>query len=156
RVGDRVVSLSDLGGREREPVDTPIAGSGLPAALALRGALAPGAVAETVDEAGTPTLSVARPARGTDWWLGAEVARDEVEAPAPARAVDTTALAVLVLLGLGLGGRLIAQRRALQIGQRERRQQRERLRSLAILEAIARSANEAIYAKDLDGRYVFC
>jgi PAS domain S-box-containing protein len=62
---------------------------------------------------------------------------------------------VLALLGLGMGLRLQWQRETLRSAQRERAGQRERLRALSLLEAIAQSSNDAIFAKDLRGRYAF-
>ena len=158
RVGDRVVNINDLHQRVNSSgrIDQPVASSTLPVARAMRGELTPDVVSEGIDYSGVPVLMVARPVKGTSWWLVAKVQLDEVDAPTRAHARVTLLLAVLALLGLGLASRLLAQRRALRVGQLERQAQRERLRSLAILEAIARSADEAIYAKDLDGRLVFC
>ncbi len=52
--------------------------------------------------------------------------------------------------------RFLVQRQALQLSTRERALQEERLKSLSLLEAIAQSAGDPIFAKDREGRYIFC
>ena len=158
RVDDRVVNISDL--RRRADtlgrINEPIATSGMPVALAMRGELPRGTAMRVKDYAGTEVMWCTRPVPGTDWWLVAKIDMDEVDAAAWEHARETALAALLALLGAALAGRVWAQRRLVQAAEQERREQRERLRTLALLEAIARSATDAIYAKDLDGRYVFC
>ena len=158
RAGDRVVNISDL---LRRPgslwrISEPIATSALPVARAMRGELPAGVVTRVVDYGGTEVLWCARRVAGSDWWLVAKMDMDEVDAPAWRRARETILAALLALLGAALATRLWSQRRLVRLAEQERGEQRERLRALALLEAIARSASDAIYAKDLDGRYVFC
>ena len=50
---------------------------------------------------------------------------------------------------------LEAQRQALVQAHRERAEQRDRIKALGLLEAITESSNDTIFAKDLQGRYVF-
>ena len=158
RVGDRVVNISavrkqaDSVGR----VSQAIATSALPIARAVRGEVPRGVATHVVDYEGAPVLWVGRPVAGTDWWLVAKIDMDEVDAPAWARARETGLEALLALLGAALAARLWSQRRLVRQAEHERHAQRERLRALALLEAIAQSASDAIYATDLDGRYVFC
>ncbi len=47
-----------------------------------------------------------------------------------------------------------ALRQALAASRRERRSQEEKLRALRLLDAIAESSNDAIFAKDTEGRYL--
>ena len=159
RVGDRVVSLSELHPRRggaSGPIDEALATSSLPVAQAMRGELASRVVSQGVDYLGAPVLLVAQPVRGTSWWLVVKLQLDEVDAPTRERAWRSVVLALLAAMGVVLALRLVAQRRVLETGQRERVEQLERLRSLALADAIARSAGEAIYAKDLEGRYIYC
>ena len=158
RVGDRIVNISDVGHNPDSlgTVNEPIATSTMPAARVARGELPRGTAVRVTDYRGVAVLWVARPVAGTAWWLVAEMDMDEVDAPAWQRARETALAAVLALLGMALAWRLLAQRRLVRQAVRERREQRDRLRALALLEAIARSASEAIYAKDPEGRYVFC
>ena len=158
RVGGRVVNISDV---RQQPdsvgrIDQLVATSSLPIAQAMRGEVAPNVVVQARDFGGRDALSVSRQVAGTNWWLVAKIDVDEVDAPVRAHARATLTAAVLALLGLALAARLWVQRRAIVLGEGERLEQRERLQALGLLEAIARSASDAIYAKDLEGRYVFC
>jgi PAS domain S-box-containing protein len=158
RVGDRIVNISEVRHKPDSlgTISEPIATSPLPVARAARGDLPSGVATQVVDYWGERTLWAARPVTGTDWWLVAKLDMDEVDAPAWDRARKTALAALLALLGVALAARVLAQRRLMRQAEDERLDQRERLRALALLEAIARSASDAIYAKDLDGRYVYC
>jgi len=158
RVGDRIVNISALHKQADSVgrIDQPGATSTLPVARAVRGELPRDVAIEVTDYEGTPVLWVGRPVAGTGWWLAAKIDMDEVDAPAWARARETGIEALLALLGAALAARLWSQHRLIRLAEHERHAQRERLRALALLEAIAQSASDAIYAKDLDGRYVFC
>ena len=158
RVGDRIVNISAVGKQADSVgrISQPIATSALPIARAVRGEVPRGVATHVVDYEGAPVLWVGRPVAGTDWWLVAKIDMDEVDAPAWARARETGLEALLALLGAALAARLWSQRRLVRQAEHERHAQRERLRALALLEAIAQSASDAIYATDLDGRYVFC
>ena len=158
RLGDHIVNVSEIRNHPDSIglIDAPVATSELPIARDARGELAPGVAVPATDYWGARVLWVARPVVGTDWWLSAKIDMDEVDAPAWERARETALAALLALLGVALAARLLAQRDMVRRVEGERREQRDRLRTLALLEAIAQSANDAIYAKDLDGRYVFC
>ena len=158
RIGERIVNISAVHGDADSlgRIDEQVGASALPIARAVRGELPRGVATRVVDYAGRDVLWVARPVPGTGWWLVTKMDMDEVDAPAWERARETGVAALLALLGAALGGRVWAQRRVVRQAERERREQRERLRALALLEAIAQSASDAIYAKDLEGRYVFC
>ena len=158
RVGDHVVNISDV---HREPgnlgrISEPVATSKLLVAQAIRGELPRGVALRAANFWGNEVMWAARPVPGTDWWLVARMDMDEVDAPAWERARETGLAALLALLGAALAARVLSQRRLMRQGAEERHEQRERLRALALLEAIAESASDAIYAKDLEGRYVFC
>ena len=158
RVDGHIANISDL---RHQPgsvgaVNELVATSTMPVARVARGELPRGTAVQVTDYSGAPVLWVGRPVAGTDWWLVAKMDMAEVDAPAWARARETILAAVLALLGAALAWRLLAQRRLVRQAERERRDQRDRLRALALLEAIAQSASEAIFAKDLEGRYVFC
>ena len=158
RVGDRVVNISEVRrqadslGRISEPMAT----SALPVARVARGELPRGVAVRVVDYGGEPVLWVAHPVAGTDWWLVAKMDMAEVDAPAWQRARETGLAALLALLGAALAGRVWSQRRLVRQAEDERAEHRDRLRALALLEAIAQSATDAIYAKDLDGHFVYC
>ena len=158
RQGNRIVNISELRGQPGSVgrVSEPAGTATLAIARAMRGELPQGVAVRAVDYAGADVLWVGRPVPGTAWWLVAKVDMDEVDAPAWERARETGLAAVLALLGAALAIRLWSQRRLVLQAEHERHEHRERLRALALLEAIAQSASDAIYAKDLEGRYVFC
>ena len=158
RVGDRVVNISEV---RHEPgslgrISEPVATSSMPIARAARGELPRGTATRVRDYRGTEVMWCTRPVPGTGWWLVAKIDMDEVDAAAWDHARETSVAALLALLGAALAGRVWAQRRLVRAAEQERLEQHERLRALALLEAIAQSATDAIYAKDLDGRYVYC
>ena len=158
RRGGHIVNISDV---QRQPgslgsISELVATSTMPIARAVRGELAPGVPARVIDRWGSEVLWCARPVTGTDWWLVAKMDMAEVDAPAWARARETGVAALLALLGAALAARVWSQRRLVREAEQERHAQRERLRALALLEAIAQSATDAVYAKDLEGRYVYC
>jgi two-component system sensor histidine kinase/response regulator len=158
RTGGRLVNISDI---RRLPgsfggIDEAVETSRLPIARVMRADLARDVATEAVDYRGIKVLFVGRQVAGTDWWLVAKIDLDEVDAPAGDHARKTLMAAALALLGAGLAGWGWSQRRAIAQGRLERHDQRERLQALALLEAIAQSASDAIYAKDLEGRFVYC
>ena len=158
RTGGELVNISAVHG---EPgslgrIRASIASSSLPAARLARGDLPRGTPVQVVDYWGKRVMMVGRPVPGSDWWLVAKTDLDEIDAPVWMRAAETAVAALLALLGAWLAARLWSQQRTLEAERGERRHALERLREAALLEAIARSAEDAIFAKDLDGRYVFC
>ena len=157
QVGERVVAFSDV---RLPPADAsrpsvPIASSGLALARLLRGEIRVDSVVSALDYRNVRVLSTLRRVAGTDWWLEAKIDQAEVDAPAWVEAAWTLAVALLALLGMGLASRMWHERCALADALRERTRQRERIESLGLLEAIAQSSNDAIFAKDRRGCYVF-
>ena len=158
RVDDRVVTVSDVrhqadgAGRFSEP----LASSKLVVARLMRGEVTAGKVIEAVDYRGAKVMGIAQPVRGTDWVLVSKLDLNEVDGPSWAAAGWTLATTVLALFGVALSSRLWMQRQALGVAARERVEQGARLKALGLLEAIAQSSDDAIFAKDQRGRYVFC
>ena len=155
--GERLLALSDVRGQPDSAgqLGDVLATSRLPPALVMRGEVRPGQPMQVSDYRGVPVLAVGRPVRGSDWWLVAKQDVAEYEQPAWRQARLVAAVAALALLGLGLGSRLWWQRLALQQARREGDAQRQQLNALGMLDAIANSSLDAIFAKDLQGRYVF-
>jgi PAS domain S-box-containing protein len=157
RIDDRIVTVSDVlrqpdgSGRLSEAFAT----SALPPARLLRGEATAGQVFQASDYRGVPVLAIVQPIRGTDWLLVSKQAVREVDAPAWTAGAWTLATTALVLFGVALATRLWMQRQALGVAERERIAQAARLKALGLLQAIAESSDDAIFAKDLDGRYVF-
>jgi PAS domain S-box-containing protein len=157
RDGDRLVNVSDLRGQADSAgqVTQPLASSALPAALAMRQEAQPGEAMRAVALDGSAVLATARPVRGTDWWLVAQQSLAETEAPAWRNLRWTLTTAAFALFGLWLAARLREQHGAIERSRALQDEQRERLEALAMLEAISRSSNDAIFAKDTESRYVF-
>jgi PAS domain S-box-containing protein len=155
--GDRVVTLSELRQRPDAAVryGEPIASSGLPLARLLRREVRAGEVIEARDYRGARVMATLRAVQGTDWWLVSKIDLAEVDAPAWRYAGWTAVAVLLALLGVWQAARVDRQRRQLADAQRAQQQQAERLQALGLLEAIAESSNDAIFAKDMAGRFVF-
>jgi PAS domain S-box-containing protein len=143
RVDDRLIAQS---ARRRQPdaagrLSLPWRDSPLPLARVLRGEARADEVLPGVDSDGHGVLATVRAIEGSDWWLVAQVDQHEVDAPAWATTRWTLAALLLGLLGGALALRVWGQRR--------------RLEAVNLLEAIAQSSSEALFAKDLEGRYIF-
>ena len=136
------------------PLSVAWAQSSLPIAQTLRGERKPDVAARGTDYRDEPVLAVVRKVQDSDWWLVVKMDQAEVQAAAWATARWTIAAALLALAGFTLALRLWAQRQKLQLAEYDHQQQQERLRALGLLEAIAESSDDAIFAKDLEGRYV--
>ncbi|MEK8050310.1 ATP-binding protein [Ideonella sp. DXS22W] len=122
----------------------------------LRGELPFSRAAAGQDLAGRPVLGVVRPVPGTDWYLMVQLEQQVLQAQSLRSASGILALAVLAVLGLTVGSARLQDRRALAEARIRQAEQAERLRALALLQAIADSSGDAVSAKDLDGRYLLC
>ncbi|WP_127995689.1 PAS domain-containing protein [Piscinibacter defluvii] len=149
RVGSTVV---DVFGERPRSLDDP----DLLVARALRGELAYGAVDAGQGLMGGPVLGTVRPVAGTDWYVFARVARAELQREVVLRSAWTAAAGALALFSVFVGQALWQGRRALQRVRQDRDQQREQLRAAALLQAVADSSGDAIFAKDRAGRYLMC
>ncbi|MEP6504441.1 MAG: PAS domain-containing protein, partial [Betaproteobacteria bacterium] len=158
RVGDEFSNISDLHGEPASlgRIHGSVASSDFAVARLMRGDLPHGVPVEALDYRGVRVLLVGRQVAGTGWWLVAKADLADVDAPAWQHARETLLATLLALLGAALAARVWSQRRTIDEQQRERAAQLERLRALAMLEAITRSASDAIFAQDLEGRYVYC
>jgi PAS domain S-box-containing protein len=149
RAGDQIV---DAVNGDPHPLSQPE----LLAARALRGEVPLGRAAEGVDFQGHAVLGVVRQVPGSDWFLVAKIDHREVQAAAWRSGVWIMATGTLLLLGCGVFAFLLQERRALQRSLAEQAAQDEQLRGLSLLRALAESSNDAIFAKDLSGRYLLC
>ncbi|MDB5820197.1 MAG: sensor hybrid histidine kinase [Rhizobacter sp.] len=157
--GGRLANISELQqahGTTRE-IDQPLATSSLLVARYARGEADPQSIMRSADETtGHEVIAASRRVDGTDWWLISRIDLAEVDAPAwqNARlAMIAAACALLVTWVLGL---LWAQRRHVEWVRQQATNQQDRLQTLALLQSIAHCSAEAIFAKDLDGRFIFC
>ncbi len=108
-----------------------------------------------VDYRGVPVIGAARAITGTDWDLVTKIDRAEVFANARDE-IAWVILAGLLMLAVATAGvRLLHQRHKLDLIKHVGEAQLEQLRALRLLASIADSSNDAILAKDLEGRYLF-
>ncbi len=132
----------------------PITTKRLLAAQVLRGEVKPGNLVEGEDYRGVPAFGVPRAIPGTDWFLISKIDRSELYAEAinALSWIGLTGLLALLMVLTGLY--LLKQRRRLSVTLGMREAQLERLHAVRLLAAIADTSSDAIFAKDLEGRYV--
>ncbi|HEY0857187.1 MAG TPA: EAL domain-containing protein [Albitalea sp.] len=156
REGDDLVFLNEVsGGRGDTHTHVALASSPLAAAQLFAPAGAPQDVLDGQDASGQPSLAAAVPVPDTDWFVLAELPKGDLDAKVWQ---DAAWIAVVDALALALAGAalyLVWQRRALQIERHQRADQEDKLRAWRLLDAITNGSTDAIYAKDLDGRYLF-
>ncbi|MEK8033484.1 PAS domain-containing protein [Ideonella sp. DXS29W] len=157
RVGDQLVNLSDVRHRPGSAgqLGQSLRHSPVAVARALRAEALPGGVMQSVDYRGEEVLASVRPVRGTDWWLVSKVDVREVDRPVWTTAAWTLLSGALALIGFGLASWQWHHRQRLAQARRDRAQNEARMETLGLLEAIAHSSSDAIFAKDGQGRYVF-
>ncbi len=142
--------LLGLRGGNPRPLDSP----DLVAAKVIRGDAPAGQVLAGQDFRGQQVLAVVRPVAGTDWYLVARVERADVTAAWASSAVWILAAGALALFAAAVGAHSLRERQAAQIAELQRAEQGEKLRALALLDGIAASSTDAIFAKDRAGRYL--
>ncbi|MDI4634916.1 PAS domain S-box protein [Pelomonas sp. V22] len=120
----------------------------------MRGELPANGLIDALDYRGEPVLGVARRIAGSDWILVSKVDRAEVDARAvPTLAWIAACMAAAVLV-LAVSRRFGLQAAALRDLQAERSAREQRMHGLEILLAVADASSDAIFAKDLQGRYL--
>jgi two-component system, sensor histidine kinase and response regulator len=154
--GDEVVFLNEL----RHQLDTagklrvPVAERQLIAAKVLHGEAGLGSLVEGVDYRNVPVMGVVRAVRGTDWFLVAKMDRAELYGETKRDALWITLAGLLSLFLAAICVFLIRQHQELATSVREREIQKEKLHALQLLDAISEGSADAIFAKDLEGRYL--
>lgn len=156
RDGEHVVYLNDLrhASDAAAALRRPLSQPDLLAGKVLRGEASAGQPLQGVDYRSMPVLGVAKAVKGTDWFLIAKMDREEIFAESTRDAVWIALAGILALFMVAAGGVLIRQRQHLMKSLKEREAQAERLRNLQLLDAIANSSTDAIFAKDQEGKYI--
>ncbi len=149
RRGDRLVGAF---GAQPLPLSTP----DLLAARVVRGDAPMGKATAGLDFRGTPVLGAVQPVTGTDWFVVSKIDRAEVDAGRRTDAAWIVASGVLALFVAGAGTLILRERRIATAAQAARALQDERMRSLLLMQGIADGSSDAIFAKDLEGRYLLC
>lgn len=156
RDGGDVVFLNDLRHRPDRLVNfaAPVSTARLLAARVLRGEAGQDGLVEGADYRGVPSLGMARPVPGTDWFLMAKLDRAELQGGAIAESAWIGLVGLLALFVAGAAVYLLRQRQELAVAARVQQAQAERLRALRLLAAIADSSDDSIFAQDREGRYI--
>ncbi|GGY22302.1 PAS domain-containing protein [Paludibacterium paludis] len=130
----------------RLPVNSPT----LLAARLLRGEAHPGEPVTGSDYRGHSVIGVIRNVNGTDWYLVAKMDVPEMYAEALTDGVWVGLAGLLAMFIIAL----LRQRELLFLAGQTSRSQEERLHAMQLIGEIADSSEDAIFAKDLEGRYL--
>ena len=133
-----------------------LATSRLPVAQVLRREQSFGMAIDGVDFADRPVIGVVVPVRDANWYLTAQVDRQDFISALWREQGWIAASGAFALFGVGVMGYLSRQRRALAAARTDQAAQEDRLRALGLMQAIAESSTDAIFAKDRQGRYLMC
>ncbi|MFZ1642463.1 MAG: PAS domain-containing protein, partial [Candidatus Contendobacter sp.] len=156
RDGDQILYLNELRHQANTALKLrlPVTGSQLLAAQVARGEVALGDLIEGVDYRGVPALGVARAVPDTGWFLVAKLDRAELYAEATGDIIRITLTGLLALFGIAASAVLFRQRQQLAASLREQALQAEKQRVSQLLDAIAQNSTDAIFAKDVESRYL--
>jgi len=156
RDGADVHYLNDVrhGGIKVLELRLPLVNGELMAAQVLRGEAAAGDIVAGRDYRAVATLGVAQAVHGTDWFVLAKLDRSELHAEAVRDSIWIGLAGLLALFVAGAGYYLQRQRGQLELAERIRNEQDEKLQALQLLNAIAESSDDAIFAVDEAGRYL--
>src|SRR5512143_476724 len=146
--GDKVVGTFGRG--KPQPLSAPR----LLSAQAIRGEQPLGVAFDGVDFRGVPVTGVVRRVRGTDWYLAVKVDRSELRALAAANAAWIVAAGALALFALALGLYAARGRESLRVALAQGSEREEKVRALALLNSVAESSTDDIFARDLHGRFL--
>ena len=145
--GDQVVGML---GQNPLPLATP----DLLAARVIRGDAPEGVALDATDFRGIPVLGVVRRIPGSHWYLVAKVDRADIIAEVTRDSVWIVATALLLLFAAGTGLYLLRERQELRYALLRRTEHAATIKALRLLDAIAESSTDAIFAKDRAGRYL--
>lgn len=156
REGDQVLFINELRHRASSALTLrmPLASPDLLAAKLLRNEAPQGDAVDGRDYRQVPVLGVMRAVPGTDWYLVAKINQAEVYGKAVKEAVGIGLAGLFALFLAGAGVVLLRQRQQLAFADGIRETQADLLRVLNLLEAVADGSADAIFAKDLEGRYI--
>jgi PAS domain S-box-containing protein len=154
KVGGRLEFFGRRGRDEHVPAALELAGSRFPAAAALANPNLLGTALEGLGPDGRIVVAVTREIPETDWYLVAQVDRDELLERGRSEASWVVLSGVLLALALAGSVYFAYQRRIINMQLALARHQKERLDALALLGEVADASSDAIFAKDLEGRYL--
>jgi PAS domain S-box-containing protein len=151
-----LVQVSDgmVAGTLGRATQRPLATAELLSAQAIRGERPLGSAFDATDFRGVPVTGVVRRVRGTDWYLVVKIDRSELAAGAAGNSVWIVAAGLLALFALGLGLYATRERASLRIALAQSSEREEKLRAVALLETLAETSTDVIFARDLQGRFL--
>ncbi|MEW5788087.1 MAG: PAS domain S-box protein [Pseudomonadota bacterium] len=158
RDGEQIQFLNDLRHHKGEAVTfrVPLGNSSMLAAQALAGQTRAVETLSGVDYRGVPVLGKVRAIPDTDWFLVAKMDRSEIYADAYQDTIWMGLTGILALFIILASLAILRQRHRLALAEHARQAEMERTRALKLLGAFAESSDDAIFAKDLSGRYILC
>ncbi|NOS89828.1 MAG: PAS domain-containing protein [Methylococcaceae bacterium] len=106
------------------------------------------------DYRGVAALGVVHAIADTPWYLLAKLDQTEVYGPAMKDATWISLVGMLFIFLIGAVLYLLRQSQQLALAEAVHSAQQERLNTLNLLNAIADSSDDAIFAKDLHGQYI--
>lgn len=109
---------------------------------------------EGLDYDGVPVIAVAWPIPNSDWMLLVKLDKSELYGKVSGDIAWIGFTGFLTLSMTAIGFNLLRQSQQLALATAVEKTQEENLRDLLLLSAIADSSDDAIFAKDLEGRYV--
>lgn len=148
--GDQIIYLHEL---KPQATANP-ATSRVLTAQALRQQVNHGKRIDGADYRNIPVLGAVTSIPGTDWYLMVKQDESEVVSKAMDDTLWVGLVGILALFVSAVGYYLIKHMQQLSIAQATQKNQAERLQALNLLAAIAESSDDAIFAKDLQGRYI--
>ena len=156
REGNNVLFLNELRHRSDTSVRlrVPVDEKNLLASQVLRGDALPDQAVEGVDYRDIAVLGVVKAIPGTPWFLVAKLDKGELYSGAKRDAGWIALADILALIVAAVATIFIRQRDELRHAAIQRQDQVEKLQALQLLEAIAEGSNDAIFAKDSNGRYL--
>jgi PAS domain S-box-containing protein len=157
RVGNVAIALSPL----RQVVDAPLhvrrelpPGVDWPRGTAGRVVGTDGRAQERLDHRGIPVIAWLRPVPGTTWYLAAKVDQDELLMAVRRDALWIGLAALLALAAVAFAVELLHEQKTLRLTRALQERREELVRNAQLLNDIAGSVADPIFAKDADGRYL--
>ena len=156
RDGDRVLFLNELSHYKNTAMRlrAPLTRKELLTTQALSGKHRSDDSLEGLDYREVPSLAVVHAIPGSDWLLIAKIDKAELYEQAIRDSFWIGLTGLLALLMALTGFFFLRQRHLLALATSVQQSQDARLRALQLLAAIADSSDDAIFAKDLEGRYI--
>ncbi len=153
---DKVIYLNEL--RQSENSFAKLSIPGLAERLITTpiqtGKVLPNTLMEGLDYLGIPVIAVVKAVPGTDWFLVSKMNRSDFYAATIKDAIWIGFVGLLSLFITTAGFHLVRQQQQLALAQAVQYAQSERLNALNLLANIAECSSDAIFAKDLEGRYM--